>query len=99
MYSLMTTIDARGYDSILVVDDEPASRGLLRRILEADGYLVEEADGGIAALEQYARRRPSLVLIDALMPGMNGFEFCSALRKLPQYEQVPAVMITALDDQ
>jgi PAS domain S-box-containing protein len=95
----MITLDDRGSDTILVVDDEPASRGLLRRMLEAEGYRVEEASGGLQALEQYGRRRPSLVLIDALMPGMNGFEFCSELRKLPRNEQVPAVMITALDDQ
>ncbi|MHB8626152.1 MAG: PAS domain S-box protein [Aggregatilineales bacterium] len=95
----MLNIDLNNRELILIVDDEQSMRLLLRRMLESDGYLVDEADSGAQALKQYALRRPSIVLVDALMPGMTGFEFCAHMQKLPREEQMPAIMITALDDQ
>ena len=83
---------------ILVVDDEPALRGLERRALEMDGYVVREAENGERALAVFQQVYPDLVLLDVLMPGMNGFETCERLRKLPGGEFTPILMVTALND-
>ena len=82
---------------ILVVDDDPMMRTLLRRQLEAEGQSVIEADGGEAALQVLAHTRPGLILLDLLMPGMTGFEFLAALRQLPAGQSVPVVIITAME--
>src|SRR5262249_58082374 len=66
---------------VLVVDDDPAMRELLRRALERDGLRVEEAEHGRAALAVIEREAPALILLDLLMPEMDGFEFLRALRQ------------------
>ena len=83
---------------ILVVDDEKMMRVLLREALEESGYSIGEAGTGEEAIEEFSRIRPELVLLDVLMPGMNGYETCTALRKLPGGDNIPIVMITGLDD-
>jgi len=67
---------------ILVVDDDPAMRQVLRRFMEKDGYQVVEAANGEQGLEAYKRLKPQLVLLDALMPVMDGFACCTQLQKL-----------------
>lgn len=68
--------------TILVVDDSAMSRRMLRRILEAAGHSVLEAEDGLAALERYALERPALVLLDMTMRGMHGLEVLDQLRAL-----------------
>jgi len=82
---------------ILIADDDPTSRLALRQALVAQGYGVAEVGDGLAALEQYARLRPSVVLLDVQMPGLDGFEVCERLRAARQ--SVPVIMITALDER
>jgi PAS domain S-box-containing protein len=84
---------------ILIADDHAAARELLRRLLEADGYRVDEAEDGAEALKKLVLHRPSVLLIDAVMPRVNGFDVCTRLQGLPAEQRVPVVMITALDDQ
>jgi len=84
---------------ILVVDDDQTARDTLRRLLEQDGYVVLEAEDGIQALEAYKRLQPDVILLDATMPDMNGFEICSRLQKLPGGDQTPVLMVTASDDK
>jgi diguanylate cyclase (GGDEF)-like protein len=67
---------------ILVVDDDPSMRQVLRRVMEKDGYQVVEATNGEQGLEAYKRLKPQLVLLDALMPVMDGFVCCTQLQKL-----------------
>ncbi|MBM7868083.1 EAL domain-containing protein [Heliobacterium gestii] len=83
---------------ILVADDDRAMRLLVRRALEKDGYAVIEAEDGAAALETYEKAEPDIVLMDVLMPGMDGFAVCAALQKLPRNRRVPVLMITGLED-
>jgi signal transduction histidine kinase/DNA-binding response OmpR family regulator len=84
-------------DPVLVVDDDPAMREMLRRSLEKAGLAVLEADDGRAALAEIARQRPALVLLDLMMPVMDGFEFLRELRATPQGRAIPVVVLTARD--
>jgi two-component system response regulator MprA len=81
--------------SILVVDDEPAVRDALERALKAQRYAVTTAVDGRQALEVIADERPELVLLDVLMPVMDGFEACRRLRELG--DRTPVLMLTARD--
>ncbi len=82
----------------LVVDDDAMLRLLARTSLEQAGLVVEEAASGQEALAAFEQRRPDIVLLDVLMPGMDGFEACAALRRLPGGDRTPIVMLTGLDD-
>ncbi|MFN2309060.1 MAG: EAL domain-containing protein [Gammaproteobacteria bacterium] len=84
--------------SVLIVDEDRGTRLALRKIMEADGCSVIEADNGSAAVEECIRSTPDLILMDAVMPGLDGFTACARIRKLPQATVIPIVMITALDD-
>ena len=82
---------------ILVVDDRPEGRKLLTTRLAHAGYSVQQAEDGPQALALAAAQPPDLVLLDVLMPGMDGFEVCRRLRALPGLQAVPVVMVTALE--
>jgi PAS domain S-box-containing protein len=81
--------------SVLVVEDDPGARSLIRRALEAEGWVVTEAENGRVALERLAAEPPALVLLDLMMPEMDGFEFLEALRKKEGEPRIPVVVITA----
>ena len=81
----------------LVVDDDPAARELVRRTLESDGWKVVEADNGRTALERVASQIPSVILLDLMMPEMDGFEFVEQLRTRPEGRSIPIIAITAKD--
>ena len=74
--------------NILVIDDSALSRRILRRILEAAGHQVREADDGMAALEQYMLDQPDLVLLDMTMRGMHGLDVLNKLRELDPQARV-----------
>jgi CheY-like chemotaxis protein len=80
---------------VLVVEDDEATRTTLRRALEKDGWEVTEAENGRQGLTQLDARRPGLVLLDLMMPEMDGFEFLEALRLRPAEGCPPVVVITA----
>ncbi|MBD2232838.1 response regulator [Phormidium tenue] len=84
---------------ILVADDDPFIRHMLTRYLEREGYRVIEAPHGEAALDLYFYHRPDLVLLDALMPVIDGFEVCRRLQSLTQGDLAPVLMITGLEDE
>jgi formate hydrogenlyase transcriptional activator len=85
-----------GTPSILVVDDTPANIGFLLETLSQAGYSVRVAQDGASALEQAQYAPPYLVLLDAMMPGMDGFETCRRLRQIPALQQIPVIFMTAL---
>ncbi len=82
---------------VLVVDDDPDFRELARRMLEREGYTVIEADNGRAALDRLHDGLPGVVLLDLMMPEMDGFDFVAAVRDEPAWRSVPIVVITAKD--
>ena len=82
---------------ILVVDDRPEGRKLLALHLQHQGYAVRQADSGVQALALAAAEPPDLVLLDVLMPDMDGFEACRRLRAMPALRAVPVVMVTSLE--
>ena len=82
---------------VLVVDDDAGARALLRRMLEPEGYTVVEAENGRTALERAREALPSVVLLDLMMPEMNGFEFVTEFRRHAAWRSVPIVVITAKD--
>jgi adenylate cyclase len=83
---------------ILVVDDTESNRDLLSRRLVREGHVVEAVADGKAALERLARGGFDLVLLDLMMPGMNGFEALCRIKADPQNRHVPVIMISALDE-
>jgi len=83
---------------ILVVDNDKSMRMLLRLALEQEGYQVVEASCGESCLATYQRRQPDLILLDALMPVMDGFTCCAQLQDISGDNHTPILMITVLDD-
>jgi PAS domain S-box-containing protein len=82
----------------LVVDDDQTLRAVLRQVLTHVGCAVHEAENGEQALEVFQRLHPDIVLLDVMMPVLNGIEACRQLRQLPGGSTVPILMSTALDD-
>jgi signal transduction histidine kinase/DNA-binding response OmpR family regulator len=82
---------------VLVVEDEAVTREMLRRALEKEGWDVIEAEHGRAALELVAEARPGLILLDLMMPEMDGFEFVAELRQNEAWRVIPVVVVTAKD--
>lgn len=85
--------------TILIVDDEPGARDTLEALLLPEGYKLEFASNGREALEKAEALTPSLILLDVMMPEMDGFEVCRHLRSRPLIAEVPIILITALDDR
>jgi CheY-like chemotaxis protein len=81
--------------TVLVVDDEPVLRTIVREILHEEGYAVIEAPDGRVMLEIMARQRPDLVLMDVMMPGVDGREAYRELRSHPEHSDIPVVMMSA----
>ena len=92
-------ISDRSTPVVLITDDDNALRSLLVMALKAEGYEIEEAINGEEFLVKYARLQPDLVLLDAVMPEMDGFSCCQHIRALPDRPQIPILMITFLDDR
>jgi PAS domain S-box-containing protein len=83
---------------VLVIDDDAAVRMLARASLEQYSLSVFEAVDGAEGLEEFKTAQPDIILLDVVMPGMNGFEVCSAVRGLPGGDNVPIIMMTGCDD-
>ena len=82
--------------TVLVVDDEPKIRDIVRRYLEADGFTVTERADGPAALRAAYDERPDLIVLDVMLPGLDGVE---VLRRLRETSQVPVILLTARDEE
>ena len=80
---------------VLIVDDEPDAVIATKRALEADGYNVIEANNGTMAFDVLKSDVPDVILLDVMMPDMDGFEVCKRLKENPLYENIPVIMLTA----
>lgn len=85
--------------TILIVDDDTKNRGYLETVLKAEGYAILEASSGELAMELLLRHKPDLVLLDAMMPGLDGFQVASRLKANPETKPIPIIMVTSLDDR
>ena len=83
---------------VFVVDDDQTILVLFRLTLEESGFSVEEAHDGGEALSLLKKRKPDLIILDVMLPGMDGFTVCAELRKMPEGENIPVLMITGMDD-
>lgn len=92
--------DRQDHDTalVLVTDDDPAHRALVREALEKAGYAVEEASSGEEGLRIAEHTQPDIILLDLMMPRIDGYTVCSELRRNPQFKDLPIIMVTALDD-
>jgi DNA-binding NarL/FixJ family response regulator len=93
-----TGVSGRPRDIVLIIDDSPATLGMLNEALEQTGYTVLVAQSGAAALTLVERVTPDIVLMDALMPGLDGFETCRRMKRNPTLRSVPIVFMTGLTD-
>lgn len=84
---------------VLIIDDEPIIRESLADLLAGENYQLEFAVNGQEGLEKAAQFLPDVILLDVMMPGMDGYEVCRRLRADPQLAEAPVVMVTALDDR
>ena len=85
--------------TILVADDQAANRELLEEILTAQGCKVITVPDGAAAVEELARTQVDLVLLDVMMPHLNGFEVCEKIKNAPDTYLIPVIVITSLSDK
>jgi len=85
--------------TILIVDDNLSARETVVSMLESENYQIELAKDGFQALQILSQLQPDLILLDVMMPGMDGFEVCRRIRATPQLAEVPIIMLTALDDR
>ncbi|MCP4356456.1 MAG: response regulator transcription factor [Chloroflexi bacterium] len=91
-----SSLESTALRLILVVDDEARMRRFIRMNMELEGYRLIEADNGIDALEQISQHTPDLVIMDVMMPQMDGFE---TLRLLREISTVPVILLTVKDDE
>jgi response regulator RpfG family c-di-GMP phosphodiesterase len=84
---------------LLIVDDEPTGREALESVLLTQGYTLEFAGNGVETLAKARQLNPDLILLDVMMPDMDGYEVCRRLRADPSVAEVPVLMVTALDDR
>src|SRR6202040_930251 len=94
-----TTVSTSCRGFVLVVDDEEQNRTLLHDPLEACGYEVTEAENGMQALQKIAEHPPDVILLDVMMPQMDGFEVCRRLKTDAKTAHLPILMVTALSDR
>ena len=84
--------------SVLVVDDEPMARTLLRLMLVRAGFDVVEAEDGYAALDKLQEAAPDIMILDVMMPGIDGFTVCETVRASSNMSELPIIMLSAKTD-
>ncbi len=86
-------------EKIMIVDDDPSIVRLMQYFLENNGYETIIAGNGLQALKKAENENPSLILLDLMLPGVDGFEVCHRLRLNPVTSDIPVLMLSAKDDE
>lgn len=84
---------------ILIIDDDERIISLYKMVLEGQGYEVGVASDGKSGLEEVAKQKPDLILVDAMMPGVSGFDTLTAIKAMPDSGSTKVIMLTALSDE
>lgn len=95
--ALLRTICGRPAGRVLLIEDDEVSRAVMHQILTHDGWAIDEADNGRVGLERLAAAVPDVIVLDLMMPEMDGFEFLAELRSRPDGRDVPVLVVTAKD--
>ena len=90
--------DDKNAPIVLIADDDPAIRLVMRHTMEQEGYRTVEVANGLEAVQMAVRHAPDLILMDAVMPEMDGFRATAELLSMPDHQDTPVLIITALDD-
>lgn len=91
--------DDRTQRTILVVDDDASIRSLLRQELEAESYLVQEAQDGLEALQKLQNLKPDLIILDVMMPNLSGFDVAAVVKNDPQTMHIPTIILSIIEDR
>src|SRR5581483_10814365 len=83
--------------TVLIVEDDPSAREMFHRTVEGNGWKVVEADNGRVGLQRMQESVPGVILLDLMMPEMDGFTFIEEIRRRPEYRHIPVVVVTAKD--
>ncbi len=83
---------------VLIVDDDPLTRRLVRDVLTTSGYEVSEGVDGPDGLQKVTTQPPHVILLDLLMPGIDGYEVCRSLKRNPKTREIPVIILTASED-
>jgi PleD family two-component response regulator len=94
-----SAVPARPTPKVLLVDDDPTTRNLISHFLRKEDFIVEKAAGGSDGLAKARSGRPDLLIVDAAVPGMDGFEFLSLLKRDPEISRIPVLMLSSLDEE
>lgn len=94
-----TLLMQAGVEKILIADDDRSMRVALQNVLETDGYEIESVSDGVEAVKRCEKSMPGLILLDAMMPNLNGFDACRKIRMLKNGKHVPILIVTALEDE
>jgi signal transduction histidine kinase/DNA-binding response OmpR family regulator len=97
LVDLLRTLCGVAIGRVLLVEDDEATRATIRQMLEREGWEVVEAENGRVALERVAARLPDAIVLDLLMPEMDGFEFVAELRRRAEWRKLPVLVVTAKD--
>ena len=84
---------------ILIVDDSPTEAHVLKGMLEKNGFQVETAENGTEGIERAKELKPDLILMDVVMPGLNGFQATRQLTKAPETSDIPVIIVTTKDQE
>ena len=95
---IIEAVEDHSQPHVLIVDDDVIMRDMARESLTKVGFSVSEAENGVRALQALEKLRPDIILMDVMMPEMDGFATACAVRQLPGFEMVPILIMTALDD-
>jgi CheY-like chemotaxis protein len=85
--------------SILVIDDEPNNFDVIQALLSHENYIFHYASSGQRAIDRLDRFQPDAILLDVMMPDLDGIEVCRQIKTLPEWQSIPILMVTALTDK
>jgi CheY-like chemotaxis protein len=97
LVGVLRSLCGRVAGSLLLVEDDDATRAVIRQALEREGWAISQAENGRVALDRLAQMRPDVIVLDLMMPEMDGFEFLAELRGRAEWHDIPVIIVTAKD--